>query len=96
MTQRMGGARMKTRHKLAKNVRTKGKISLARYFQELKAGDKVCLVAEPSIHEGMYFPRFHGKVGTVMAKRGKCYEIEIKDVKMAKTVVVHPIHLKRM
>lgn len=95
MTQRMGGARRKTRHKLAKNVRDKGKVSLARYFQDFKVGDKVCLAAEPSIHEGMYFPRFHGKVGTVSGKRGKCYEIQIKDVKMPKTLVVHPVHLKR-
>ena len=96
MTKRIGGNRRKTRHKLAKNVRDKGKISLARYFQDFKKGDKVCLVAEPSIHEGMYYPRFHGKAGVVLSKRGKCYEIQIKDVKMLKTVVVHPIHLKRL
>lgn len=96
MTKRIGGNRRKTRHKLAKNVRDKGKISLARYFQDFKKGDKVCLVAEPSIHEGMYYPRFHGKAGTVLCKRGKCYEVQIKDVKMLKTVVVHPIHLKRL
>ena len=96
MTKRIGGARRKTRHKLAKNIRTKGKISLAKYFQEYKEGDKVYLCAEPSIHGGMYYPRFHGKAGTIMAKRGKCYEIKIKDVKMEKILVVHPVHLKRL
>ena len=96
MTKRIGGARRKTRHKLAKNVRERGKISLVKYFQEFKTGDKVCLVAEPSIQNGMYYPRFHGKAGTVTGKRGKCYEVAIKDVKMDKTVVVHPVHLKRL
>ena len=54
MTKRIGGARRKTRHKLAKNVRERGKISLVKYFQEFKTGDKVCLAAEPSIQDGMY------------------------------------------
>ena len=89
-----GGFRRKTRHKLRKNVRAKGKVSLAKYFQVFKEGDKVCLVAEPSIQKGMYFPRFHGKAGTVLCKKGKCYEIEIKDHDKIKNIIVHPVHLK--
>lgn len=96
MAKRIGGNRRKTRHKLAKNVRARGKISLAKYFQEFNKGDKVCLVAEPSIHLGMYFPRFHGKAGTILGKKGKCYEIQIKDINKEKKVVVHPTHLKRL
>ncbi|MBS3151773.1 50S ribosomal protein L21e [Candidatus Woesearchaeota archaeon] len=96
MTKRIGGARRKTRHKLAKNVRDKGKISLTRYFQDFKSGDKVCLSAEPSVHGGMYFPRFHGKVGTVVGKQGKCYQVKIKDVQMLKIVLAHPVHLKKV
>ena len=96
MTKRIGGSRRKTRHKLAKTVRYRGKVSLARYFEKFNPGDKVCLAAEPSVHEGLYYPRFHGKAGVVLGKRGKCYEVMIKDVTMKKTVVVHPVHLKRM
>ena len=66
------------------------------YFQEFKTGDNVCLAAEPSIHGGMYYPRFHGKAGIVVGKQGKCYEVRIHDVKMPKTVIVHPVHLKRL
>ena len=95
MVQRIGGSRRKTRHKLSKNVRYKGKISLANYFQDFKEGDKVYLVAEPSIHTGTYHGRFHGKAGVVLAKRGTCYEIQIHDFKMAKTLIDHPVHLKR-
>ena len=60
---RVGGFRRKTRHKLKKNVRSQGKVSLKNYFKELTEGDKVVLKAEPAIQKGMYFPRFHGKVG---------------------------------
>lgn len=96
MVKRIGGSRRKTRHKMAKNVRDRGKISLARYFQDFKQGEKVCLVAEPSIHNGTYHPRFHGRAGTVVGKMGKCYKVEIKDINMLKTVIVHPVHLKRL
>ena len=72
MVKRIGGSRRKSRHKLAKNVRDKGKIKLLRYFQKFKDGDRVCLVAEPSVHIGFYHARFHGKPGVVMAKRGRC------------------------
>ena len=92
---RVGGFRRKTRHKLAKSVREKGKISLTRFFQLFKIGDLVSLVAEPGVQKGMYNPRFHGKTGKVVEKKGKCYGVEIKDMKRTKKVIVHPIHLKR-
>lgn len=96
MVQRSGGFRRKTRHKLKKNIRQKGKISIHNYLQEFKSGDKVLLKAEPSIQKGMYFPRFHSKVGIITKKQGKCYKILIKDHNKEKILIVHPIHLKRV
>lgn len=95
MVQRIGGSRRKTRSKLKKNVSLRGKISLKRYFQSFKEGDKVSLKAEPAIQKGMYFPRFHGKTGTVKGKKGKCYEVLIDDKGKEKTIIIHPIHLQK-
>ena len=95
MVKRIGTFRSKTRHKLQKSRRSKGKISLSKYFQTFENGDRVILKAEPAVQKGMYFPRFHGKVGTVFNQKGNCYEIKIKDFTKEKTVVVHPVHLKR-
>lgn len=89
----MGGSRRKTRNKLRKRPRTKGKISIANYLQTFKAGEKVCLNAEPAVQKGMYHPRFHGKIGEIKGKRGKCYEVVIKDGSKEKILVVHPVHL---
>jgi len=96
MVKRTGGFRRKTRHKLKKNVRTRGKISITRYFQKFIEGDKVLLVAEPAVQKGMYFPRFHGKAGIIKNRVGRCYEVSIKDGNKAKTVIVHAIHLKKV
>jgi large subunit ribosomal protein L21e len=96
MVKRIGGFRRKTRHKLSKNVRDKGKISLSKYFAEFKNGQKVQLAAEPAVQKGMYFPRFHGRVGVINGKKGNCYDVEITDLKAKKTIIVHPVHLKKV
>ena len=95
MVTRIGTARRKTRQKMSKKPRKRGKFSLRKYLQEFKMGDKVILKLEPAVQKGMYFPRFHGLQGTIEAKKGKCYEVGIKDIKKEKIVIVHPIHLKR-
>lgn len=95
MSKRIGGFRRKTRNKLKKSLRDKGKISINKYFQQFKIGEKVVLKAEPAIQKGMYFPRFHSKTGLVKGKKGSCYEIIIKDGGKAKMLIVHPIHLQK-
>ncbi len=95
MAQRIGGARRKTRHKLAKSVRQRGKMSIAKYMRSYKEGETVILTAEPSVQKAMYHPRFHGKSGLVVGKRGVCYEVLINDTGLEKMVVVHPVHIKK-
>lgn len=95
MTKRIGGVRRKTRYKLSKEKRTKGKISITRYFQSFIQGDRVHLIVESSVHKGMYHPRFLGRAGIVNGKRGRCYEVTINDLGKEKKLIIHPIHLKR-
>ena len=95
MAKRIGGFRRKTRYKLQKNIRLKGKLSLTRYFQEFQLAERVLLLAEPSIQRGMYFPRYHGKVGKIVGKKGRCYQVSVRDGGQQKTFVVHPVHLRK-
>ncbi len=95
MVDRSGGFRRKTRSKLRKNIRDRGKISLRRYLQVFKKGERVLLKAEPAVQKGMYFPRYHGKSGLIKNKIGECYEVLIKDGGKEKTLIVHPVHLKK-
>lgn len=94
MVTRIGGFRRKTRSKLRKNIRQRGKISLSNYFKKYEVGTKVTLMGEPAVQKGMFFPRFKGKTGTVKGMQGNCYTVEIKDGNKAKTIVVHPVHLR--
>ena len=94
MVKRVGSFRRKSRHKLKKNKALRGVIRIKDYFKKFNEGDKVYLKAEPSIQKGMYFPRFHGKVGHVIKKQGNCYKIQIKDGSKSKTLIVHAVHLR--
>lgn len=96
MVQRTGGRMRKSRQKLSKNIRTKGKIRISEFLQTFKKGDRVALKAEPAYQKGQYFLRFHGKTGTISKQRGECYEVKIKDFTKEKIVVVHPVHLKKV
>ena len=93
--QRVGGFRRKTRHKLRKKRSERGKMSITRYLQKFKDGERVFLKADPSYQKGMYFPRFHGKAGVVIGKQGNSYKIQIKDGNKGKILLVHPVHLKK-
>jgi large subunit ribosomal protein L21e len=90
---RIGGYRRRSRYKLSKGVREKGKIKITRYFQEFEMGEEVKLSLEPAIHKGIFHPRFNGKRGLVTTKNGNCYGVMITDISKPKLVIVHPVHL---
>ncbi|MBS3146235.1 50S ribosomal protein L21e [Candidatus Woesearchaeota archaeon] len=95
MVTRIGGLRRKTRSKLRKNVKQKGKLSVTKYLQEFNIGDKVYLKAEPSIHKGMYSLRYHGSSGFIKGKQGKCYIVQLKHDSKIKKFIVNPVHLRK-
>ena len=95
MVKRLGGIRRKTRYKFRKQKRARGKISMTRYFQSFAPGDRVYLTVESAVQKGMYHPSFVGKSGIVKGKRGKCYEVTINDLGKEKTLVIHPVHLRK-
>lgn len=96
MVKRTGSTRRKARERLTKTPRTRGKIALTKYFASFRTDEKVVLKAEPAVQKGMYHIRFHGKVGVVKGKQGRCYEVEIRDGSKQKTLIVSPVHLQRV
>ncbi len=69
---------------------------MTRYFAQYTEGDKVQLVTESSLSDGMFPPRFYGHVGVVSRKQGRCYVVTINDRTKQKSFVVHPVHLKSL
>lgn len=96
MVKRLGGMRRKSRYKLRKDIREKGKLSLRKYLQKFKLNDKVALIMEPRVHKGTFHLRFYGRTGIVTGQNGSCYTVKIMDGGKEKSLIVHPVHLRRV
>ncbi len=71
-------------------------MSLSKFFATFKEGENVLLQVEPYYHKGMYHIRHHGKRGKITGKQGGCYHVDIKDGGKQKTLIIHPVHLRRV
>ncbi|MEM4264094.1 MAG: 50S ribosomal protein L21e [Candidatus Woesearchaeota archaeon] len=96
MGKRKGSYRRRSRKLMKKEYKTRGKISVSKFFAAFKIGEKVVLKAEPAYQKGVFHLRFYGKAGIIKGKRGDCYELEICDGGKKKLLIVHPLHLKRL
>jgi len=95
MVKRIGGMRRKSRYKLKRDPRTKGRINFRRYLEEYKAGDKVLLAPDSIIQKGMFKHKWIGRSGVISRKQGRCYEVIIYEKGNEKKLIIHPVHLKR-
>jgi len=78
-----------------KKIRTRGKLQLSRWFQELNKGDPVAVIQESSVQSS--FPKtLQGRTGVIEDKRGKAYLVKIKDQNKEKLFLIEPIHLKKI
>lgn len=94
MVRRSKGYRSRTRALFHKSPRTRGKIGLSRLLRTFNPGEKVMIRIDPSVHKGMPHRRYHGRIGTVQARRGRSYVVEVKDGKQIHTIIARPEHLE--
>lgn len=92
MAQKSKGMRRKTRKKLTKSGGNRG--TIRKQLQSFDEGDSVLIKVDPSSHEGMPHPRFHGRIGTVVEQRGRSYVVELPDGGKEKQFTVAPAHLE--
>jgi large subunit ribosomal protein L21e len=78
-----------------KKKKSKGKEKITKIFRNLKEGDRVAVVIEPSEKTG--FPeKLQGRTGIIEGKRGKAYIVKIKDYNREKRFIIKPVHLKKL
>lgn len=94
MTKKSHGFRAGSRNKLRKERSYRPTIT--KFLKEFKKGQNVMIDQEPSSQKGMPHPRFKGRVGKIIDKRGNSYIIEILDGNKVKRLISRPEHLKAM
>jgi large subunit ribosomal protein L21e len=88
------GYRSRTRNVLKKHIRERGLPRLSRILQTYEPGEKVSIVIDPSIHKGQPHKRFHGRIGTVLERRGRAYLVSVNLGNREKTIISRPEHLR--
>ncbi|MCG2869683.1 MAG: 50S ribosomal protein L21e [Vulcanisaeta sp.] len=91
---RTHGLRYKSRKLLSKSPRERGRPGLSRWLYEYKIGDKVVIDIDPTYVSTAPHRRYQGKVGTIIGKRGKAYEIEVYLGDKRKIIITTPDHIK--
>lgn len=88
------GYRAGTRRLLKKRPRERGKIRLSKLLYQYQPGNRVVIKIDSSVHKGMPHKRYHGKVGTVIDKRGRSYIVSVTQGDAVKEIIVRPEHLE--
>jgi len=95
MVKRIGTSRRKTRDLFMVPKKMKGKLNVSGFVKKLEMGENVVLMGHPSITKGLYFRRFHGRIGLIVGKQGSSYMVRLKDGGKEKTLLVGPVHLRK-
>jgi large subunit ribosomal protein L21e len=83
-----------TRSLLRKPTRAKGKPQIGKLLQEYSSGSQVIIKMDSSVQKSMPHKRFHGKIGTVVEKRGRGYVVRVPQGEAIKEIIVRSQHLE--
>ena len=79
---------------MTKEPREHGKLRLSKLLHEYQPGTSIVIKIDPSVHKGMPHRRYHGKVGTVLNKRGRSYVVSVSQGDAIREIIVRPEHLE--
>jgi len=88
------GYRSGARRLLTKQPREHGKLRLSKLLHEYPPGSQVIVRIDSSVHKGMPHRRYHGRVATVISKRGRSYVLSVSQGDAVKEIIVRPEHLE--
>lgn len=94
MVKRSKGTMVNTRQIFRKSPRTRGSPPVTRFLQEFEIGEKANIVIESSSHQGQPHHRYHGRVGTIVAKQGEAYVVRVDEERIHKDLIIRPEHLR--
>ncbi len=82
-----GRTRHLSRHHRLSSIGVTGRI------KNFEIGDKVAVVPKGNI-KNIPHPRYRGRIGTVLEKRGSAYVVELKVFNAVRHLVVPAVHLE--
>jgi large subunit ribosomal protein L21e len=75
-------------------MRESGKPNIGKLLVEHEVGSQVIIKIDSSVQKSIPHRRFHGKIGTVLDKRGRGYVVSVPQGESVKEIVVRSEHLE--
>ncbi|MBW6462239.1 MAG: 50S ribosomal protein L21e [DPANN group archaeon] len=70
--------------------------TITKTLRTFEIGEKVLIKHDASVQSGMPHPKFYGRVGNVVEKRGLSYRVAIKDGNKDKSLIARPEHIRKL
>lgn len=88
------GFRARTRRLSKKKPRESGKPKISKLLQEYQPGSHVIIKIDSSVQKSLPHKRYHGKIGTILDKRGRGYVVSVAQGNAMKEIIVRSAHLE--
>lgn len=83
-----------TRSLMTKGPRQKGKPKLTKFLYEYENGASVIIKIDSAQQKSLPHRRFHGKIGTIVGKRGRGYLVNVAQGDSMRELIVRTEHLE--
>jgi large subunit ribosomal protein L21e len=83
-------------HSRQQSRKHREKTTVNKLLETYEVGASVIINIDFSIQDAMPHPRYQGKEGVVVDKRGNKYDVAITDGRKKKTIVTSSAHLKKV
>jgi large subunit ribosomal protein L21e len=83
-----------TRSLMRKAVRDKGKPKLTKFLYDYAIGASVIIKIDSAQQKSLPHRRFHGKIGTVIDKRGRGYVVKVAQGNSVREIITRTEHLE--
>ncbi|MEM0106761.1 MAG: hypothetical protein QXD11_02375 [Candidatus Micrarchaeaceae archaeon] len=70
-------------------------LAVKDFIKKFEIGDKVAIIPKGN-GKNIPHPRYKGKIGTILEKRGSSYVVEVRDMNAKKKLVVPSVHLEKV
>lgn len=87
--------KMSKRSRLLRQRIGSRRLGITRLVKSFGIGDRVTIDPKSSHFGGMPHPRYRGKLGTVVAKRGGAFVVEVRVYRALKQLIIPAVHLER-
>ena len=88
------GFRAGTRRLSKKKPRESGKPKISKILQEYTPGSHVIIKMDSSVQKSLPHKRYHGKIGTILDKRGRGYVVSVAQGGSTREIIVRSEHLE--